>query len=561
MTFSKRKGEMQERRIQKRLGAVFLVFLTVGDQAISADHTFQRNDLFAGVADGRVFWYDGTGVNQVFHMELNTVPFTFTTGMTFDPDGNLYVTNFNDQSVSKFDPSGNLLDARWAVTTTGQPESIVRDQNGDFYVSSAISEGLVHKFAADGSLIRTFDFNPSNVGRGGTDWMDLAADNCTMFWTVEENNIRMFDVCNDNNLGVFNVSPPLFSYLFALRILPDGGMLVANTNVVVRLDAGGNQIQTYDAPGEDFWFSLNLVPGCEEFWSGNIETGRAYRFDIESGTILEVLDTGVGGGYLAGLVIKGECLVCEPLCDQRTQGFWRRVCEKPHPEEPNGVEPYVDDVVALGSPIFDGFTSDEICDLMDVSPPENDMCRKARRQFMALLLNIASGRLTTCQSLTDGRSVQDAIDLIKSMLAAAPDPLACASAKTIADDLNNGRGLFDCGPSFSFPKQENGFFSKNSPNPFIQKTRIDYRIWNSLLEEENSYHLLTSDTPQKVSLRIYDSAGREVITLVDGFQEIGYYNVEWDGRNSSGEGVPSGVYFYRLQVGEFTSTEKLILLR
>jgi hypothetical protein len=498
---------------------------------------------------------------QVFHMQLNTGLGSITTGMGIDADGNLYVTNFLDQSVSKFDQSGNLISNQWALTTTEQPECIVRDLNGDFYVSSAADGGLVHKFAPDGSLIRTFDFNPSNVGRGGTDWMDLARDNCTMFWTVEDRNIRMYDICNDIDLGVFNTVP--LDGLFALSILPDGGVVVANVINVVRLDADGNQIQTYDVPGEDTWFSLTLAPGCREFWSGNVETGIAYRFDIESGDLLEAVDTGEGANRLFGLAVKGGCLAiepCEPICNQRTQGFWRRVCKKPHPEEPDGVGPYVSDVVALGSPIFNGFDADDICDLMAVSPPENDMCQKAQRQFMALLLNIASGRLTTCQELTDGRTVQDAIDQIKILLN-SPDRVACEEAKTIADDINNGITLFDCDPNSSPANPNNNLSSKSTPNPFISRTKIIYRVIDPVVDSENSPKSLSTENSQRVELRIYDLMGREVQSLVNGVQEIGNYNVEWDGKNYRGEEVPSGVYFYRLQTGNLSTTKKLIILR
>ncbi|MCH7760676.1 T9SS type A sorting domain-containing protein [candidate division TA06 bacterium] len=413
--------------------------------------------------------------------------------------------------------------------------------------------GRLEELESDCRLVHG-DFNPSNVGRGGTDWMDLAEDNCTMFWTVEDQNVRIYDVCNDLSLGVFNVNPLPHTFSFGLRILPDGGILVANTNVVVRLDAGGNQIQTYDAPGENFWFSLNLAPGCHEFWSGGLETGKAYRFDIESGDILEVLDTGGGEFNLGGLIIKGKCLACVPLCDQRTQGFWRRVCKKPHPEELNGVDPYVDDVVALGSPIFDGFDAGDICDLMAVSPPENDPCRKARRQFAAILLNIASDRLTTCQGITDGSTVQDAIDEIKTLLASGSDD-DCKEAQGLAAEINEGTALVDCNLRFSSPTRVDISLSKNSPNPFSSTTTIHY-ILPAVSSQQSAIN-----NPTRVRLAIYDITGRVVRTLVDGVQEVGSYTVEWNGKNSREQEVPNGIYFYRLQMGDYTATKKLILLR
>ena len=87
--------------------------------------------------------------------------------------------------------------------------------------------------------------------------------------------------------------------------------------------------------------------------------------------------------------------------------------------------------------------------------------------------------------------------------------------------------------------------TQNSPNPFGLTTSIAYSL------------------PRKsgVSLAVYDITGREVKTLVNEFKESGVYRVEWDGRNVTGERVPSGIYFYRLKTGEFVQTRKMVVLR
>ncbi|MCK4352115.1 T9SS type A sorting domain-containing protein [candidate division WOR-3 bacterium] len=88
---------------------------------------------------------------------------------------------------------------------------------------------------------------------------------------------------------------------------------------------------------------------------------------------------------------------------------------------------------------------------------------------------------------------------------------------------------------------------QNYPNPFSQKTEIRYQI---------------ADV-NKASLRIYDLAGR----LVKSFPLVTNHlslttAVSWDGRDNNGEKVASGVYFYKLRVGEKqTITKKAILLR
>jgi hypothetical protein len=82
--------------------------------------------------------------------------------------------------------------------------------------------------------------------------------------------------------------------------------------------------------------------------------------------------------------------------------------------------------------------------------------------------------------------------------------------------------------------------SQNSPNPFNAVTEIRYELPRDVA----------------VSLRVYNVRGAEVATLVDAPQRAGAYAVRWDARD-----VASGVYFCRLQAGEFGKTVKMVLLR
>ncbi len=82
--------------------------------------------------------------------------------------------------------------------------------------------------------------------------------------------------------------------------------------------------------------------------------------------------------------------------------------------------------------------------------------------------------------------------------------------------------------------------SQNYPNPFNPSTMISYQL------PMNSY----------VTLKVYDVLGREVATLVNGKQSAGYYKTAFNA-----ERLPSGVYFYRLQAGDYSKTMKLLLLK
>jgi hypothetical protein len=87
---------------------------------------------------------------------------------------------------------------------------------------------------------------------------------------------------------------------------------------------------------------------------------------------------------------------------------------------------------------------------------------------------------------------------------------------------------------------------QNVPNPFNPTTAIRYDV---------------PDAGGRVTLQIYDAAGRLVNTLVDGVQAPGEKRVVWDGRNSRGNHVATGVYFYRMAAPGFTTTRKMVLLQ
>ncbi|MFO7890986.1 MAG: right-handed parallel beta-helix repeat-containing protein [bacterium] len=86
---------------------------------------------------------------------------------------------------------------------------------------------------------------------------------------------------------------------------------------------------------------------------------------------------------------------------------------------------------------------------------------------------------------------------------------------------------------------------QNRPNPFNATTQISYSI----------------PTSSRISLRIYNLRGEEVVSLFDGYQKSGMHTVRWDACYSNGHPVTSGVYLYRLQTDDFVSTRKLLLMK
>lgn len=85
---------------------------------------------------------------------------------------------------------------------------------------------------------------------------------------------------------------------------------------------------------------------------------------------------------------------------------------------------------------------------------------------------------------------------------------------------------------------------QNHPNPFNPSTTISYEV----------------PVSARVTLRIFDVAGRLVRTLIDERQPPGRKSAVWDGRDAGGRPVASGIYFYRLRAPGFRETRKMALL-
>lgn len=94
--------------------------------------------------------------------------------------------------------------------------------------------------------------------------------------------------------------------------------------------------------------------------------------------------------------------------------------------------------------------------------------------------------------------------------------------------------------------------SQNYPNPFNPSTTIRFTI-PGINQEEISI--------VQTTLRVYSLRGALIKTLYSGDIVPGEYTIQWNGRSEIGETVASGVYLYRLEAGDFSSTRKMVVVK
>jgi hypothetical protein len=87
------------------------------------------------------------------------------------------------------------------------------------------------------------------------------------------------------------------------------------------------------------------------------------------------------------------------------------------------------------------------------------------------------------------------------------------------------------------------FLAPASPCPFRANTSISYGV----------------EIDQQVNLTVYNTSGQSVKTLVNDVMKAGRFEVTWDGRDDTGQRLPSGVYFVKMKTESFRSEKKVVL--
>lgn len=538
---------------------------------------FQTGDVFVAVSNGQVQWRkpDGTLVQT-----LNTGLGGYTTGMAFDTANILYVTNFSNNSVSKFDKFGTLIGTIGSGYST--PESIVFDNASNFYVGNL------------GNGIRKYDYNGTYLGTsfaGRVDFMDLQADQCTMLRDTEGSSIERHDVCTNSPLTAFATG--ISGQAYALRILTNGDVLLADGSNIKRFNSAGTEVQSYDATGENSWFALNLDPDGQSFWSADFSTANVYRFNISTGAVVSSFNTGTGGSTVYGLAVQGEITVATQLFIALTpktsiNPINTQHCVTATVTDQNNVpqDNQAIDFVVRGTHTASGSSNTNAngqtqfcytgnssgCDTIFAtirSTGKTDTAYKCWDNPLPVELSAFTSTIdgkdvtlnwTTSSEINNSgfdieRKVAESENWSRISFIQGNGSTINTRNYTYTDrNLNSGKYNYrlkqiDFNGNFEYfnlsseveigiPDKFN--LSQNYPNPFNPTTSISF------------------DIPKdgNVKLTVFDNSGKLVSTLVNGFKTAGNYSVEFKAEN-----ISSGIYFYKLESGNFSKVMKMSLIK
>jgi parallel beta-helix repeat protein len=262
-------------------------------------------EVFTALADasGRYHVYASSGgfIEMIEHAQAAG----YATGCKYGPGG-LITTDFSGSRIVRWDD--NHPHQQFSIPTPGQPrpESIAWKADGGFFVGGGYHP-VILEYTGGYQLVRSYTVQ-SIAGTGGTDWIDLASDQKTIFYTNEGPYVMRYNTVT----GQLSHFAHLLNdeRLCGMRLLPPfdgtGGLLVADSNGnVKRLDGNGNIVQTYAAPGNQNYFALSLHPDGVTFWVGVLNAAaKLYRFNISTGELVQTIDSPPS---------YGVCVAGEPL--------------------------------------------------------------------------------------------------------------------------------------------------------------------------------------------------------------------------------------------------------
>jgi hypothetical protein len=279
-----RRTERRRRRFST-ITVVLAIAAGLAAPVAASAYDWQNGDVFVGLSDGHYNVYDNGGTLRQTIDQTATGGLNRAVDCAFDNSGVLHTTAFDAGTVVRFllpEPHTKLAD----ITVGTNPESISFLRNGNYLVGHQANPNSLRLLSGAGTPMTNFSpAAPASL-------IDLSADQRTVFY-VDRNpaappSVHRFDVASGANLPDF-ASLPAGQRAADLKLLPpgdgSGGLIVAQTADIKRLDGAGNIVQTYDFPGQDTWFGIALDPDGKSFWAQTSTPGAVFRFNIATGAV------------------------------------------------------------------------------------------------------------------------------------------------------------------------------------------------------------------------------------------------------------------------------------
>jgi uncharacterized repeat protein (TIGR01451 family) len=379
-----------------------------------ASHTsFQPGDIFVGVGGSKVQWRHGNGA---LNRELTTVASSPTTaGMAIDSGGKLYVTGYTSNAISRFTNTGNP-DGTFGAGFSSHPESIAFSPRGFAVVGQERGNRDIIQLGASGQLLAQFDA-PTDANKG-TDRLDLASDQRTVLYVAEGKTVRGFDIVS-NTAPDFDGQGSLAPGFWAvglpgkaavdLKILPTGGVLVADTEVIVRIPSPGAAPVTLDVPNQNCWSALALGTTTTSFLAADNCSKKVFSFDLATGVGTEMF-TADRRSDIRGLAVFGGLTAATAGSDLSISKS-----DQPDPVQSAGTVTYHLAVTNAGPGAATGAT------VTDVLPPGTTLaagsdprCSAAGGTVTCSLGALAAGASDSVTLLVDVPSVTRATEIVNS---------------------------------------------------------------------------------------------------------------------------------------------------
>jgi len=224
-------------------------------------------------------------------------------GIALDPTGRLFVTDLSAQKDSSSSNALYVFDQKGIPSPFGNDStaasSIAFNRHGQPFTGGGASAAQILQYAADASVLTSF--LPA-IQANTLDWIDLASDQCAVYYTYGPTVIKRYDVCASADGTDFASFAGRTAHDLRIRsngevVLAAGDqVLVFNSDGGIRLQIGTGLSPSYDA--------LALDPDGSSVWVGD-QTGQVFRFDLTNGAqIGQAIVTNFTSVH--GLAIVGE---------------------------------------------------------------------------------------------------------------------------------------------------------------------------------------------------------------------------------------------------------------